>query len=151
MNLRYSRMYIDFWPSSFQWIFSCKWKHAYLFDIHGLTSQFVSGFVGIRYLLFGRNHLVTFFLVSVRYVFSIFYSICRIYIFVAFCSFQSVAFWGFLVPFWRIFQHFYPMHLPIFPPFFVSFLASFCCVLSLFFVLSAVFLCSPFCNFVVLF
>ena len=79
--------------SSFQWIFSWKWKHAYLCNIHSSTSQFVSGFVGIGYSLFGRSHLVTFNLVSVRYVFSIFYSMFRIYIFVAFCCVQSVAFY----------------------------------------------------------
>ena len=108
--------------------------------MHSLTSQFVSGFVCIGYLLFGRNHLVIFILVSVRYVFlvSIFYSILRIYIFVAFCCVQSVAFCGFLVPFWQIFQHFYPMQLSVFPPFFVSFLPSFRCRLTLFFY--------PFCR-----
>ena len=42
--------------------------------------------------LFGRNHLVIFILVRVCYLFSIFYSIFKIYIFVAFCCVQSVAF-----------------------------------------------------------
>ena len=137
---------------SFQWSFSWKWKHAYLFNIHSLTSQFVSGFVGIEYLLFGRNHLAIFVLVSARYVFSIFYIIFRIYIFAAFVfCVQFVAFCRFLVPFWWIFQHFHPMQLSIFLPFFVSFLASFRCRLPHFFVLLAVFLHSPFRHFVVLF
>ena len=111
--------------SNFQWIFSWKWKHAYLCNIHSSTSQFVSGFVGNGYSLFGRNHLVIFILVSVCYGFSIFYSRFRIYIFEGFCCVQSVEFCGFLVPFFRIFHHFHPMQLPIFPPFFASFLASF--------------------------
>ena len=62
--------------------------------MHSLKSQFVSGFIGTGYLLFGRNHLVIFVLVSVRYVFSVFYSIFRISIFVAFSCAHSVAFWG---------------------------------------------------------
>ena len=41
---------------------------------HSFT-HFVSGFIGTGYLLFGRNYLVIFILVSVLYVFSIFYSI----------------------------------------------------------------------------
>ena len=65
--------------------------------MHGLTSQFVSGFIGTGYLLFGGNHLVIFILVSVCYVFSIFYSIFRICIFVAFFCVQPVAFCGFLL------------------------------------------------------
>ena len=68
-------------------------------NIHSLTSQFVSGFIGAGYLLFGRNHLLIFILVSVCYVFSIFYNVFRICIFVAFCCVQSVEFCGFLVPF----------------------------------------------------
>ena len=75
---------------SFQWSFSWKWKHAYLFNIHSLTSQFVSGFVGIGYLLFGRNHLAIFILVSARYVFSIFYIMCSV------CGFLQI-FSAFLV------------------------------------------------------
>ena len=106
--------------------------------MHSLTSQFVSGFIGTGYLLFGRNHLVIFILVVFRYVFSILYSIFRICIFLAFCFAQSMAFCGFLVPFSRIFQHFHPVQPPIFLPFFVSFLASSRCCFSLFF--------CPFCG-----
>ena len=62
-------------------------------------SKFVSDFIGTEYLLFGRNSLVIFVVVSVFYVFNIFYSIFEICIFVAFCCIQSVAFCGFLVPF----------------------------------------------------
>ena len=113
-NLQYWHMYVDFWHikfwlqeesinilqgSRFQWIFSWKWKHAYLCNIHSLTSQFVGGFIGTGYLLFGRNHLVIFILVSVRYMSSIFYSIFRTCIFVTFCCVQSVTFYRFLVPF----------------------------------------------------
>ena len=85
--------------SSFQWIFNWKWKDAYFCNIHSLTTHFVIGIIGTGYLLFGRNHLVIFIVVSVFYVFSIFYSIFRICIFVAFCCIQSAAFCGFLVPF----------------------------------------------------
>ena len=85
--------------SSFQWIFSWKWKHAYLCSIQSLTSHFVSGFIGTGYLLFRRNHLVIFILVSVCYVFSIFYSLFRIFIFVAFYCFQSMALCGISVSF----------------------------------------------------
>ena len=67
--------------------------------MHSLTSQFVTGFIGTGYLLFGRNHLVIFILVDFRYVFSILYSIFGICIFLAFCFAQSMAFCGFLVPF----------------------------------------------------
>ena len=65
--------------------------------MHGLTSQFVSGFIGTGYLLFGRNHLEIFIPVSVCYVFSIFYSIFRICIFVSFFCVQLVGFCGFLL------------------------------------------------------
>ena len=51
-------------------------------------SHFASGFIGTEYLLFGRNLLVTFILVSVSYVFSIFYIIFRIFIFIAFAVFS---------------------------------------------------------------
>ena len=106
--------------SRFQWIFSWKWKHAYLCNIHNLTSQFVKGFIVTGYLHFERNYLKIFIQVSVCYVFSIFYSIFIICIFVAFCCIQSVAFCRFLVPFKRIFQHFYHVQPPIFLPFFLS-------------------------------
>ena len=62
--------------------------------MHSLKSQFVSGFIGTGYLLFGRNHLVIFILVSVPYVFSMFYNIFRFSIFVAFSCAHSMAFWG---------------------------------------------------------
>ena len=78
--------------SSFQGIFSWKWKYAYFCNIHSLTSHFISGFIGTGYLLFGRNYLVIFILVNIFYAFSIFYSIFRIYFFVAFCCIQSVVF-----------------------------------------------------------
>ena len=82
---------------------------------------------------------------------SIFYSIFRICIFVTFCCVQSVAFCRFLVPFQRIFQHFYSVQPPIFSLFSVSFLAFFHCYFSLFFVLFAVILQQPlssFCSFI---
>ena len=131
--------------SSFQWIFSWKWKHAYFCNIQSLTSQIVCGFIGTGYLVFGRNHLVSFILISVHYAFNIFYSIFRICIFVAFCCVQSVAFCGFLVAFWRIFQHFHPVQLPIFPPFFCQFLGIFLLLLLSFFCPScSVFPTAPF-------
>ena len=133
-NLQYWHMYVDFWHikfwlqeesinilqgSRFQWIFSWKWKHAYLCNIHNLTSQLVKGFIVTGYLHFERNYLKIFIQVSVCYVFSIFYSIFIICIFVAFCCIQSVAFCRFLVPFKRIFQHFYHVQPLIFLPFFL--------------------------------
>ena len=124
------------------------------FVIHSLTSQFVSGSISTGYLLFGRNHLVIFILVSVRYVFSIFYSIFRICIFAAFCFVQSVAFADFQCLSSVYFSIFTLCRRRFSGPFFVNFLASFRCCLSLFFfavVLFAVFLQQPvlsFCSFI---
>ena len=117
--------------------------------MHGLTSQFVSGFIGTGYLLFGRNHLVIFIPVRVCYVFSIFYSIFKICIFVSFFCVQLVGFCGFLLlssGYFSIFTLCSPHQLSC--PFFVSFLASFCCLLSLLFCI----LCSvsPTAPFVIL-
>ena len=167
-NLQYRHMYVDFWHikfwlqeesinilqgSRFQWIFSWKWNHAYLCNIHNLTSQFAKGFIVTGYLQFERNYLKIFIQVSVCYVFSIFYSIFIICIFVAFCCIQSVAFCRFLVPFKQIFQHFYHVQLSIFLPFFLSvscylFVAT---CLSFFLSFSQYFSNSPFHHFVVLF
>ena len=97
----------------------------YLCNIHILTSQFVSGVVGIGYLLFGINNLVIFILVSVRYLFGIFYSIFRIYIFEAFCCVHLVAFCGFLVASWQIFQLSLPYAATNFPALFCQFLGIF--------------------------
>ena len=139
--------------SIFQWILSWKWNHAYLCNMHGLTSQFVSGFIGTGYLLFGGNHLVIFILVSVCYVFSIFYNIFRICIFVAFFCVQPVAFCGFLLlssGYFSIFTLCSPHQLSCL--FFCQFLGIFLLPLvSLFFVFFAVFLQHPlssFCSFI---
>ena len=110
-------------------------------NIHCLTSQFVSGFIGTGYLLFGRNYLVIFFIVSVFYVFSIFYSIFSICIFVDFAVFSRSHFAdfqcltsGFLVP-----LSIFTLRSRRFSVFFVSFLASFHCRFSLF-------IFCPFCS-----
>ena len=87
-----------------------------------------------------------FILVSVRCVFSIFYSIFRICIFVTFCCIQSVAFCGFLVPFQRIFQHFYPMQPPILPAFLCQFLGIFSLPLLFFLSFLQYFSTAPFVN-----
>ena len=137
--------------SNFQWIFSWKWKHAYLCNIHSSTSHFVSGFVGNGYSLFGRNHLVIFILVSVCYGFSIFYSRFRIYIFEGFCCVQSVEFLRIFSTFLPDISSFLPYAAADFPALFCQFLGFFRCRLSLFFVLFEVFLHSPFCHFIVLF
>ena len=94
-NLRYRRMFLDFchrWNiwlreesikimqrSSFQWIFSWKWKHVYLCNIKCFTSHVVSGFIGTGYLLSGKNYLVIFILINIFYLFNTFYSIIHMF------------------------------------------------------------------------
>ena len=71
--------------------------------------------------------------------------------FVSFCCVQLVAFCGFLDPFLRIFQHFYLMQPPIFPPFFCQFLDIFSLPLVSFFVLFCNVSAQPlssFCSFI---
>ena len=126
-------IYQDFAMQQFSVDFQLKMKAC-------LTSQFVSGSVGTGHLLFRRNHLVIFILISVCYVFSIFYnSVFRICIFVAFCCVQSVAFAGFQCLSSRYFSIFTLCSSQFCHPFFVNFLTSFHCCLSLFF-------CCPFCS-----
>ena len=75
--------------------------------------------------------MVFFILVSAFYfMLGMFNSIFRICIFVAFCRIQAVAFCGFLVFFYWIFQYICPVLAADFLALFVSFLAPFCDHLS---------------------